>query len=309
MELLERFGGVELALGKAQYRTLTGVARRVAGVRRGSTVIEGVHVPYFLRHRAGWLGIGATTREPLLLVHGFGGDKEGWLLMASMLGRRHSLVIPDLPGFGAAGAIPKRAASAGSQARVLAALLDELGFRRAHLVGNSMGGGIAIRFAAEFPERTASMTLMGSAGPIVEKSELGLALDRGENPLLTDGPDDLDRLLRLVAEKVPPSSRAMRRHLGAERFSRRDAQALLFDGWVSPAPGDGIPEDLESIAAPALVIHGEHDRVIHPATGKALARRLPNARLEILEGIGHVPMMEAPKLSAQLVDRFVASLA
>src|SRR2546425_3243531 len=112
MELLERMGEVELAVGKAQYRALTGVVRRVAGVKHGSTVIEGVHVPYFLRHRAGWLGLGATTRDPLVLVHGFGGDKEGWLLMASMLGRRHSLLIPDLPGFGAAGAIPKRAASA-----------------------------------------------------------------------------------------------------------------------------------------------------------------------------------------------------
>lgn len=306
MALSERIGEVERAVGRAQYRAFTGLARRVAGVKRGETVIEGVHVPYFVRKRPRWLG--ATAREPVVLVHGFGGDKEGWLLMASMLGRRHSLVILDLPGFGAAGAIPKRAASAGAQASVVAALLDELGFARAHLVGNSMGGGISLRFAADYPKRAASMTLIGSVGPLIEKSELLHALDRGENPLITDGPDDLERLLRFVAERAPPSSRAMRRHLGHERYARRDALVDLFDGWNSPQPGQGVPTELASIATPALVIHGERDRVIHPSTGKALAEQLPNARLEILHGIGHVPMMETPKITAELFDRFVASL-
>src|SRR5579883_2876703 len=127
---------MELAVGKAQYRALTGVARRLARVRRKATVIQGVHVPYFVR-RPPWI-LGGTTGDPLVFVHGFGGDKEGWLLTASMVGRRRALVIPDLPGFGAAGSIPKRGASAASQARVLAALLDELRMPRAHVIGNSM---------------------------------------------------------------------------------------------------------------------------------------------------------------------------
>jgi abhydrolase domain-containing protein 6 len=290
---------LELSVGKAQYRALTSVVRRLARVKRGDAVIEGVHVPYFVRD---------GVREPILLIHGFGGDKEGWLLMASMLAWRRGLVIPDLPGFGAAGAIPKRAASAANQARVLASLLDELEIRRVHLVGNSMGGGIALRFASDFPTRAASMTLIGSVGPTVEKSEVGLAIDRGENPLITESVDDLDRLLRLVAEKVPPSSRAMRRHLGADRYARRDAQALLFDGWNDPPSDESVPKDLAKILTPTLVIHGECDRVIHPATGKALARELPNARLELLPAIGHVPQLEAPKLTAALIDAFIARL-
>jgi abhydrolase domain-containing protein 6 len=300
-------GGIELAIGKAQYRAFTGVLRLLAGVRQGSAVIEGVHVPYLIRRRPA--SSGATARVPIVLVHGFGADKEGWLLMASKLDRRHSLVIPDLPGFGAAGAIPKHAASAAAQARVLAALLDALEYPRVHLVGSSMGGGISLRFAEDFPERAASMTLIGSAGPIVEKSELGLALDRGENPLLTSGPDDFQRLLHFVAERVPPMSRAARAYLGAERYARRDAMALVWDGWLTPATTEGIPESLESIKTPALVIHGDRDRVIHPATGEALAARLPNARLDLLEGVGHLPMMEKPKEIAALVDRFVASVA
>ena len=152
------------------------------------------------------------------------------------------------------------------------------------------------------------MTLIGSAGPIVEKSELGLALIAGENPLLTSGPDDFQRLLHFVAERIPPMSRAARAYLGAERYARRDALALVWDGWLTPATTEGCPESLESIKTPALVIQGDRDRVIHPATGKALAARLPNARLDLLEGVGHLPMMEKPKEIAALVDRFVASV-
>ncbi len=299
--------GIDLAVGKAQYRAFTGVLRLLAGLRHGSAIIGGVHVPYFIRRNPA--SPGAAAPVPIVLVHGFGADKEGWLVTARRLGRQHSLVIPDLPGFGAAGAIPKHAASAAAQARVLAALLDELGYPRVHLVGSSMGGGISLRFARDYPERTASMTLIGSAGPIVEKSELGHALDRGENPLLTSSPDDIGRLLQFVAETLPPMPGSVRRYLGAERYARRDALALAWDGWLTPPTTEGIPESLESIATPTLVIQGERDRVIHPATGKALAARLPNARLELLEGVGHLPMMEKPKLIAALIDRLVASVA
>jgi abhydrolase domain-containing protein 6 len=298
--------GIERAIGKAQYGAFTGLLRLLAGLGHGSAVIEGVRVPYLVRRRSG--SSGAPAQMPIVLVHGFGADKEGWLTMASRLGRQHSLVIPDLPGFGAAGAIPKHGASAAAQARVLAALLDDLGYARVHLVGSSMGGGISLRFARDFPERAASMTLIGSAGPIVEKSELALALDRGENLLLPSSPDDLGRLLHFVAEKVPPLSRAARRYLGAERYARRDALALAWDGWLTPAATEGIPESLESIATPALIIQGEQDRVIHPSTARALAARLPNARLELLEGVGHLPMVEMPRAIAALVDRFVASI-
>lgn len=295
-----------MAIGRAEYRALTGVAQLLSGARAAHALVGGVHVPYFVRTTPALLG--GPSSDPVVLVHGFGGDKEGWLMMASMLGRRRPLVIPDLPGFGAAGGIPKRSASAKAQAAVLAGLLDHLGIRRAHFVGNSMGGGISLRFAADYPARTASISLLGSVGPIVEKSELALALDRGENPLLIESPSDLGRLLDFVAERSPPLPRAAKVYLGADRFARRDAQAELFEGWMTPPEGEGIPEDLEAIQTPALVIQGEKDRLIHPSTGRELARRLPNARLEMLAGVGHVPMIEAPKVTSQLIERFLRTV-
>jgi pimeloyl-ACP methyl ester carboxylesterase len=290
---------LEVALGGAGYRLMTRGATRLLGFAQSETEIGGVRVPFLAR---GW-GV------PTVLVHGFGADKESWLPFAGALrAKGRCVLIPDLPGFGAAGEVPPERASAAWQARVVAGLLDRLGYARAHLVGNSMGGGISLRFAHDYPARAISMTLIGSVGPIVHKSEMALALDRGENPLLMDSGtiDDLDRLMAFVLEKRPRFPRAMNRYMAETRFARRDAHAMLFRGWIDPRDGEEVPRDLESLRTPALVIHGALDRVIDPSTGKALADRLPNARpLELLEGIGHVPQMEAPRRVARLVDGFI----
>ncbi len=289
---------LELALGRAEYTALTRGFARLAGFRSDVARLGGVSVPFLVR---GW-GV------PIVLVHGFGGDKESWLLMARLLQARRTIVIPDLPGFGAAEEIPPERASARAQAKTLAHLMDHLGFSRAHLVGNSMGGGISLRFAQDFPGRASSLTLIGSVAPEVALSPVGEALERGENPLLVHDPRSIDALMDLVMERAPPSTRAIRRYLAADRYARRDAQAALFRGWSLPQDGDGVPLDLESIAVPSLVIHGVEDRVIHPATGRGLAERLPDARLEMMNGIGHVPQMEAPDVVAGWVDAFVSSI-
>jgi abhydrolase domain-containing protein 6 len=299
MQLRERIGH---SVGKAQYLAAMRLLRRLAGVREDVATVDGVRVPLLVR--------GDIAREPpVVMVHGFGGDKEGWLLMASGLRRRRPLLLLDLPGFGAAGPIPRQRASARKQADVLARLLDRAGQGRAHLVGSSMGGGIVLRFARTWPDRVASLTLVGSVGPVVEQNETLRAIERGENPLIPKGGDDFDRLLELVAERPLLMTRPMRLYLRADRYARADAHTDLFEGWYRHAPDEGPPEDLEQITAPALVIHGERDRVIHRATGEALARRLPNARLELLSGIGHVPQLEVPRIAARLVERFLSSVA
>ncbi|HRH00417.1 MAG TPA: alpha/beta hydrolase, partial [Polyangiaceae bacterium] len=150
---------------------------------------------------------------------------------------------------------------------------------------------------------------IGSAGPVVERSEVGEAIDRGENPLLARGPDDLDRLLRLVAERLPPSTRAMRRYLGEERWRRRAALVEVFRGWVDAAACDGVPTALGALDAPALVIHGGKDRVIHPSTGRALAEGLPRARYAPMASLGHVPQLEDPRRVARELEAFLSSLA
>ncbi len=289
------------AIGKAQHLALVKLLRLFAGMRGDLETLGGTRVPLLVRDGMG------KTRAPALLVHGFGADKEGWLPMAAWMRRTRGLLIPDLPGFGAAGAIPKARATAKAQAKALVELLDRRGIQRAHIVGNSMGGGIALRLATDYPSRVASMTLMGSVGPIPVKSEVFQALDRGENPLLAASSDDLPRLMQLVMTRPPPTPRAMLRYLGAQKFAQRDAHAALFEGWTSAPDDHGVPTDLASVGVPALVVHGERDRVIDAATGRALAAELPNAQLALLSSIGHMPQMELPISMARRLDAFMAS--
>jgi pimeloyl-ACP methyl ester carboxylesterase len=184
-------------------------------------------------------------------------------------------------------------------------LLDERGITRAHLCGNSMGGGIALWIARNHPERVASLTLVASVAPELAESELTRALARGEN-LLIPGPgsgDDADRFVKLVTEKPPRVPQAIRRYVAARRAAARPVLEELFRGWVESSADDGLPGDLEAIAHRTLIVHGAKDRIIHPDTARKVHTRLPRARLHVLPGIGHVPQLEAPAVVAGLLAR------
>src|SRR4051794_2224095 len=117
---------LETAIGGAEYALYTRSVGRLLGFDDAAFEVDGVRIPFLAR---GW-GV------PHVLVHGFGADKESWLLLAGAMKRNRCIVIPDLPGFGAAGAIDPERASARAQAQVVAKLLDHLGYARGHLVGN-----------------------------------------------------------------------------------------------------------------------------------------------------------------------------
>jgi len=301
---------LEIELGRLQYEALQWALIRAAGVVRKSVRLDGVVVPYYERPaRNRRVGPSADAGDPVILVHGFGADKESWLMMAPFLNRGRRLLIPDLPGFGAATPVAPHRATSREQARVLRTWLDVLGVDRAHLVGNSMGGAISVRAAHDYPQRIASMTLICSAWKEVTQSELGRALEDGRNLLIPEAIDDLDGLLQLVAEKPPPAPRAMQRYAAYQRFARRDRLHALFESWNQGDSEEGLPQDIEHIAVPALVIHGDKDRVIHPDVGRALATHLPLSELVMLDGVGHVPQLEVPRTVARTIDGFLDRVA
>jgi pimeloyl-ACP methyl ester carboxylesterase len=290
-----------LALGKAQHRALRFGLTRGTGTRVATTCVDGVRMPYLVvgPNRAG---------APVVMIHGFGGDKETWLMSALTMPRDRPCILIDLPGFGRAGAIVPERATPGGQAEALLGFADRLGLTAFHLAGNSMGGGIALRFAADYPQRVRSLTLVGSVGPLVEHSELGLALERGENLLIPESLEQADRMLGLALERPPAVPRPLRLYVASQRIAAAERLHALFEVWRDPPVGRGVPEALESIDIPALVIHGACDRVVHPSTGRALAARLPRATLELMAGIGHVPQLEAPREVAAMIGRHLAAV-
>jgi len=286
---------VQLAVGHAQFRALRFMLMNAAGVSAGSVTVDGVTMPYLSR----------GTGPAVFLVHGFGADKENWLMMSLALSRRYRVVMMDLPGFGAAGDVPSAHGTAKAQAASLAGFADQLGYHRFHLAGNSMGGGIIQRFCADYPERVRSLALLCSVGPEAEPSEVRLALDAGEpHPLIPQSLDDGDAFLDLVMEKRPTVPRALQLYVMSQSIARRHRHEHMWQGWEHGPAADGIPEDLSAVKAPTMVVHGDCDRVIHPSVGAALADQLPDAHLVALEGVGHVPQVEIPNRTARLLNDF-----
>lgn len=247
-------------------------------------MVDGVRMPY----------LHGGTGPAVVLLHGFADQKETWAPIAPLLVRHHSVIAPDLPGYGDADAVDASDATLGRLSDYLGGFLDYLGRRRVHLCGNSMGGGVALRFAAEHPARVASVSLLASVGPEVTPSEFGLLYAQGENPLVPSTVDEYGRMLDFVFAKRPPFPKWLQLYMAERQTARHGRLNAYFKMLATPPAGDSIPDEIEAIDVPAVVIHGTHDRVIHPNTGEALARRLPQARHVTLDGVGHGVQWEAP---------------
>jgi pimeloyl-ACP methyl ester carboxylesterase len=283
---------LEIKLGRAAYRIAMGLGRRALGLRKKTITVDGIDIPILLRDVTnGTRASEGRAGIPIVFIHGFGADKEGWLALIGKL-RGRAVVALDLPGFGAASPIDPAHATAEHQARAVKGVLDALHISKAILVGSSMGGGISLRFASDFPEATHALVLLGSVGPLVDKSPLNHALDRGENRLIPRSREDFVNMLDFVAEKKIFAPGFIVSYLASDQVARRDRLQAMFDAWIAQ-PEDLLDHVLKNVKAPTIVMHGDHDRVIDISSGRAIAERVPNAKLIVLEGIGHVPQFEA----------------
>ena len=242
---------------------------------------------------------GPADAPTIVLVHGFGADKEGWLGLVAHL-RGLPIVALDLPCFGAASAIDPALATAEHQAKALKGVLDALSISKAVVVGSSMGGAISLRFASDFPDVVEGLVLLGSVGPAADKSDLGHALDVGENPLIPRTHEEYVKMLDFVAEKKIFAPKVIVSHLASDQIARRDRLQAMFEAWIAQ-PEETMDAVLRRVKAPTVVMHGDHDRVIDLSSGRAIAERVPNAKLMVLEGIGHVPQFEATKRVAAVI--------
>jgi pimeloyl-ACP methyl ester carboxylesterase len=285
---------LEVVLGGVQLQAMQRVIALAAGVRAAS--VEGV--AYCARPSR-------RDRLPVVGVHGFGGDKETWLLMTALLPRSRGALLVDLPGHGGSRDVPEDQASIRHHAEAVLRVLDRGGIERAVICGNSMGGGVALRLARSWPDRVAGLVLVASVGRDVHE---GGARDWiGDNPLIPREAD-IDRFVELVLERPPPVGRAVIRHVITQRARRADALNRLFRGFVTAGGEAGVPRELGGVAVPALVIHGEQDRIIARQTAEDLVAALPRAELVVMRGVGHAPQLEAPRTTARLVERFIARI-
>jgi len=284
---------LEVVLGGIQLRALERCVSLAAGVKAAVTP-DGV--AYCAR-------VGRGVRVPIVGIHGFGGDKETWLLMAALVPRTRGTVLIDLPGHGRSSDVAESHASIRHHAEAVLRVLDQTNVDRAVICGNSMGGGVALRLATSWPDRVAGLVLVASIGRFVHEGG-ARAWAHGENPLIPREAD-VERFMELALERPPPVGKAVIRHVITQRARRADALQRLFRGFVLADGEAGVPRELGGIAVPALVIHGEQDRIIDKRTAEDLVLALPRGELVVMRGVGHAPQLEAPRHTARLVEKFV----
>lgn len=246
-----------------------------------------------------------ASGRTLLMVHGFGGNKDNWTRMAAHLPDDYRLLIPDLPGHGDSSVASPDDYTVQAQAATLVAFLDKLGVDRVDMAGNSMGGGITVYFASRYPERVHSIALFDPAGSDRYPSQLDEALAEGDNPLVVKESGDMDELLDFVLEKRPFMPWPLTSVMEEKAIARQQTNEAIFQAILSSSEHLALDRILYAIKAPALIVWGRQDRVLAPENAEVFAQGISDARVELLEGVGHVPMVEVPERSAELWQSFL----
>ncbi|WP_298980493.1 alpha/beta hydrolase [uncultured Psychrobacter sp.] len=239
------------------------------------------------------------TGEPLLLIHGFGGNKDNFTRIADELEDYH-LIIPDLLGFGESSKPMSADYRSQAQATRLHELLQAKGLAsNIHVGGNSMGGAISVAYAAKYPKDVKSLWLVDSAGfwsAGVPKSLEGATLEN--NPLLINSKEDFYKMYDFVMYKPPYLPKSVKAVFAQERINNKELDAKILEQIVT----DSVEERAQIIAdynIPTLVVWGEKDQVIKPETVNVIKDIIPQAQVIMMEDIGHVPMIEAVEQTAE----------
>ncbi|HSM15184.1 MAG TPA: alpha/beta fold hydrolase [Thermoanaerobaculia bacterium] len=251
------------------------------------------------------------TGEPVVLIHGFNLDASTWIANLDALAARFRVIAPDLWGQGYSTRGPLEWGYPLFCEQILA-LLDALGIERASLVGHSMGGGTAARFARRHPERVAKLVLVGAAG-IPEPLPLRAKLFRlpGIARFLFWLPTDVVRRRNLRDYWVHDP--AVLTDEIYQSFSWPQKIVGSSDVLISILRRDflnTLREDYEALGAhrlPTLIVWGRQDAAVPLRSGETIHRLLPGSRLEVLDGAGHLPNLDRAEAFNELVAGFLAT--
>ena len=277
-----------------------------AGISSKTVTLHGREVAY----------LGGGSGPVLLLIHGMAGTCENWRDVLEPLARNHTVIAPDLPGHGISAGGPGDY-SLGNLAAGLRDLLFVLGHERATLVGHSLGGGVAMQFAYQFPEMVERLVLVSSGG-------LGLEVSPVLRAAALPGADLFIAATASTGQKV---GGAIGRGLSAIGMKPAADVAEVARGYASlsePARRKAFLATLRSVVGtegqrvsagdrfylaeevPVLIVWGARDPIIPVRHGEDAHAALPGSQLEIFEGAGHLPQIEQPGRFIAVLERFLA---
>ncbi|MDX6651899.1 MAG: hypothetical protein QOJ38_680 [Solirubrobacterales bacterium] len=254
----------------------------------------------------------------IVLIHGITGSSRTWREVMPLLAEDFTIVAPDLLGHGAS-AKPQGDYSLGAYASGVRDLVGMLGYDRGTIVGHSLGGGIALQFAYQFPERTERMVLVSSGG-----------LGRGVSPVLRAAwlPGSELVLPLLCSRQLLGAGEAVSRFFGRLGMTAGPDLAEMATGFASLGDAEARRAFIHTIRAvidlggqrvsasdrlylaaalPTLIVWGDRDQMIPADHGQAAHAAIPGSRFELFEGAGHFPHLSDPRRFAAVLREFIES--
>jgi pimeloyl-ACP methyl ester carboxylesterase len=301
-------GNLDLAIG------FEGMFRRT----NGRPPLLRVHDVRVGRTRVSTLTMGRGETD-VLLLHGLGGTKHSFFDTAAALSRDYRVHALDFPGFGSSSKPATVRYDAPYFARTVLSAMDQLGVERAHVVGNSMGGRVAIEVGLSAPDRVRSLGLLCPAVAWVKRGyHPFVRLLRPEFGVLPHrfGRDtvarqfwamfcDRDQIDPSVADVVVDEFQRVYGSAGARVAFLAAARNIYLD---RPFGRNGFYPRLAELQPPALFVWCSHDKLVPTGFRRHVERWLPQAEQIVLEGCGHVPQVERPEQTNGLLQRFFADV-
>jgi 3-oxoadipate enol-lactonase len=246
----------------------------------------------------GYVEAGGGNATPIVFLHGVGSDKNAWHPQLEHFGRTRRAIAFDYPGYGDSDPAPQGTTRDDYASAVISAM-HELGVDRAHICGLSLGGVVAVAMSHHAPERCASLILANTfaAHPnglaIYERSLEGSR----DLPAMAEARVDV-----LLAQPIDPR---IRREV-AETMSRIDPAAYRIGAkavWLAD-----VRDHAQEIKVPTLVLVGDHDLVTPVDLSSELVDLIPDARMRVIAGAGHLSNLEKPDAFNAIVDQFIDNL-
>ena len=247
-----------------------------------------------------------TEADTLVLLHGFGADKDNFTESAPYLKDFH-LIVPDHIGFGESSKPNPADYTPTAQAKRLHELFSELNLdRKIHMGGSSMGGHIAMTYAALYPAEVKSLWLLDPGGVwSAPKSEvMTIVEETGKNPLTAKTEDEFRDVFDIVMSEPPFVPGFVLDQMAKKRIDNFELEQDIF----AQVKSDSVEERVTGLETPTLLVWGVEDRVLNVGATDVLEQLMQNVTTIKMEGIGHLPQLEAPKQAAEDLKAFIAGL-
>ena len=285
------------------FQYMISAERSIAGLKLQRLKTETLEIEYL---RGG-------TGTTLVVLHGFGADKDNWNRLSGYLTDHFDVVAIDLPGFGNSTSNINLEYDVFSQVSRLNDILNALEIDKMHLAGSSMGGYIAGNYAAQFPDKVNKLWLISPFGVMnSEICEMFSAVKNGHNPVVLPRTEsEFQQLFDFLFVEPPFIPETIIKHLASKAKERVEINTKIFDQIHRmsngvPQPDSPLDLVLKSYNGSVLVLWGNNDRVLHVSGAEVLKQVIPKATISIMKNVGHLPMMERPKETADLFLTFAS---